>query len=181
MKNLFKYLLLLGFVSISSFTFGQKAPKFGHINTADIIAVMPDRDSAQKKLEVFAKEYDSNLEAMNVELNKKYEIYLKERDGLTPLVRQTRETEISDWQQRIQEFQQTAQQGIQTKQNELMQPIVAKAKKAIEDVGKENGFTMIFEFNALQFAAADVIDVLPMVKAKLGIKAGATPAGAPVK
>lgn len=170
MKNLFKYLFLLAFVAISGSVVAQKAPKFGHINTSELISAMPDRDSAQKKLETFAKDLDANMESMQVELNKKYEVYLKERETLAALVRQTRENEIQDFQQRIQAYEQSAQQEVQKKQSELMQPIVTKAKKAIEDVGKENGYTMIFEFSALQYMNADVQDVLPLVKAKLGIK-----------
>lgn len=181
MKNLLKYLFLLVFVSVSGFVFAQKAPKFGHINTSDLIQSMPDRDSAQKKLEVFAKDLDANMESMQVELNRKYEAYLKERDNLAALVRQTREGELQDFQQRIQAYQESAQQEIQRKQSELMQPIIAKAKKAIEDYGKENGFTMIFETSALQYMATDVPDVTPMVKSKLGIKATAAPANAPAQ
>lgn len=178
MKNVFKYLLLLGFVSVSSYTFGQKAFKFGHINTQDLIAVMPDKDSAQKKLEVFAKELDSNMETMQVEFNKKYQAYNTDKDNLAALVRQTRETELQDMQQRINSYQESAQKEIQSKQSELMQPIILKAKKAIEDVAKENNFTLIFETNALQYIGPDVQDVLPLVKSKLGIKASASPAQA---
>lgn len=176
MKNLLKYLLLLVFISASGFVYAQKAPKFGHINTNDLITAMPDRDSALKKLEVFAKDLDANLESMNVELNKKYDDYLKNRETMSNLVRQTKEGEIQDFQQRIQAYQESAQQEIQKKQAELMQPIVAKAKKAIEDIGKENGFIMIYETSALQFMSAEVQDVMPLVKTKLGIKNTPVPA-----
>jgi outer membrane protein len=181
MKNVFKYLLLLGFVSVSSYTFGQKALKFGHINTQDLITIMPDKDSAQKKLEIFAKELDSNMETMQVEFNKKFQAYNTEKDNLATLVRQTRETELQDMQQRIQAYQESAQKEIQSKQSELMQPIVIKAKKAIEDVAKEGGFTLIYESSVLQYISPEVIDVLPLVKAKLGIKAAAAPAQAAPK
>lgn len=181
MKNLLKYLLLLAFVSVSGLMSAQKAPKFGHINTQDLISVMPDRDSAQKKLEVFAKELDSNMENMQVEFNKKYEAYTKERDNLNALVRQTKEGELQDFQQRMQAYQEQAQNEIQKKQSELMQPIVTKAKKAIEDIGKENGFTIIYETSAIQFMSPEVQDVLPLVKTKLGIKATAVPATAPAQ
>ncbi len=173
MKNILKYLFLLVFVSVSSITFAQKAPKFGYINTSDLIQAMPDRDSAQKKLEGFAKEYDETMETMQVDLNKMIDDYQKVEKNLTDLVKQTRISEIQDKQQRMQAFEQQAQQEIQKKNTELMQPIVAKAKKGIEDVAKENGFTMIFEASALQYNSPDVQDVLPLVKAKLGIKASA--------
>lgn len=182
MKNILKYLFLLVFVSVSSITFAQKAPKFGYINTSDLIQAMPDRDSAQAKLEAFAKDLDANMESMNVELNKKIEDYQKNEKNLADLVKQTRVAEIQDFQQRIQAYEQQARDEISKKQNELMQPIVAKAKKGIEDVAKENGFTMIFEASALQYNSPDVQDVLPLVKAKLGIKAAAAaPTGAAPK
>lgn len=182
MKNILKYLFLLVFVSISSFVVAQKAPKFGYINTSDLIQAMPDRDSAQFKLEAFAKELDSNMETMQVEYNKKIEAFQKDEKTLVDLVKQTRVAEIQEIQQRINAYEQQAQQEIQKKQSELMQPIVAKAKKGIEDVAKENGFTAIFEASALQYMATEVQDVLPLVKAKLGIKAtAAAPAGAAPK
>ncbi len=178
MKNILKYLFLLVFVSVSSITFAQKAPKFGYINTSDLIQAMPDRDSAQAKLEAFAKDLDANMETMQVELNKKIDDYQKNEKNLAELVKQTRVAEIQDFQQRMQAYEQQARDEISKKQNELLQPVVAKAKKGIEDVAKENGFTMIFEASALQYMATDVQDVLPLVKAKLGIKATATPAPA---
>lgn len=178
MKNILKYLFLLVFISISGFAVAQKAPKFGYINTADLIQSMPDRDSAQMKLEAFAKELDANLETMNVELNKKIDDYQKNEKTYAELVKQTKVGEIQDFQQRIQAYQQQAEQEISRKQSELMQPIVAKAKKGIEDVAKENGFTLIFDSNALQYMGTDVVDVLPLVRTKLGIKATAAPAGA---
>ena len=181
MKNIFKYLLLFTFVAMSSSAFAQKATKFGYINFQDLVTAMPEMDSAQLKLQSFVKELDANLETLNVELNKKYEAYLKEKETLTPLVRQTREGEIQDYQQRIQTYQESAQQEVQKKQSELYQPIINKAKKAVEDFGKENGFTMIFENAALQYMAADVQDVLPLIKNKLGLKSKPAAAAAPGK
>lgn len=143
MKNILKYVFVLIFVSVTGFAVAQKAPKFGYINTSDLIQAMPDRDSAQRKMEIFAKDLDANMEIMQVELNKKYEAYLKEEKNLAELVKQTRQGELQDLQQRIQAYEQQAQQEVQKKNSELMQPIVAKAKKAIEDVAKENGFLMI--------------------------------------
>ena len=54
-----------------------------------------------------------------------------------------------------------------------MQPISEKIKKAISDVGKENGFIYIFEMAAgtsILYNSAESIDVTPLVKGKLGIK-----------
>lgn len=171
MKNIFKYLLLFTFVAISGSVFAQKAPKFGHVNSQDLIISMPEMDSAQVKLQAYQKELESTLESLNVEFNKKYQAYQNEEKTLTDLIKQTRMNELQDYSKRIQDFEQSAQQEMQKKQNELYQPVIAKAKKAIEDYGKENGFTMIYESTVLQYMSAEVIDILPALRTKMGIKA----------
>jgi outer membrane protein len=87
------------------------------------------------------------------------------------LIRQTKEKEIVDLQERLQNFQQTAQQDIQQKEAELWQPVIDKANNAIQEVGKENGFTYIFDVSAgvVLYFSPESIDVLPLVKTKLGI------------
>ena len=53
--------------------------------------------------------------------------------------------EITGLEQRIQTFQQNAQQSLQAKEQELLEPILAKARKAIEDVATEGDYTYIFD------------------------------------
>ena len=75
-------------------------------------------------------------------------------------------------QQRIQQFQQNAQDEYKNKNDELMQPIIQKIQKAINDVGKENGFLYIFDVSsgAVPYVSADSQDITPIVKTKLNIK-----------
>ena len=74
---------------------------------------------------------------------------------------------------RIQEFQNNAQEQLQNKQTELFQPISLKADKAIKDVGKENGFTYVFDLSSgslIYFDETKSTNVMPLAKAKLGLK-----------
>ena len=83
----------------------------------------------------------------------------------------TKEKELSDLQARIDAFQQKAQTDLQAKQQDLLQPIVAKAKAAIKEVAKENKYTYIInaiEDIVLYSEPAD--GILPLVKKKLGIQ-----------
>ena len=111
---------------------------------------------------------------MQVELNNKTDAYQKEQKNLTDIVRQAKEGEIIDWQNRIQQFQANAQQQLQEKQAELFQPIMAKIDKAIKDIGKEQGFVYIFTVGQgstlVYFDETKSTNVLPLAKAKLGIK-----------
>ena len=160
-------------VTMSSIGFAQKANiKLGHINSQELLSLMPERDSAQAAFERYQKRLADQLDGMQVELNKKYQDFAAEQDNLTDLIKKTKSQEIQDIQTRIQEFQNTAQQEMQKKQNELMQPIIEKAQKAIKDVARENGFTYIFDLatGGILYFSEDTENIMPLVKTKLGLK-----------
>lgn len=147
--------------------------KFGHINSDELIQTMPEYDSATVKLEKFRKELVNALELMSVELNTKNDAYQKESKNLSDIVKQTKEQELIDMNKRIQDFQTNAQTQLQNKQTEVFQPIYAKVDKAIKDVGKENGFFYVFDVAKgalLYFDETKSINILPLVKTKLGLK-----------
>jgi len=147
--------------------------KFGHINSDELIQTMPEYDSATVKLEKFRKELVNALELMSVELNTKNDTYQKESKLLSDIVKQTKEQELIDMNKRIQDFQTNAQTQLQSKQTEVFQPIYAKVDKAIKEVGKENGFLYVFDVAKgalLYFDEAKSINILPLVKTKLGLK-----------
>jgi len=147
--------------------------KFGHINSDELIQTMPEYDSATKKLDNYRKELVNALELMSVELNNKNDAYQKESKNLSDIVKQTKEQELVDMNKRIQDFQANAQTQLQNKQTEVFQPIMARVDKAIKDVGKENGFVYVFDVAkgaVLYFDETKSVNVLPLVKTKLGLK-----------
>ncbi len=150
----------------------QKGLKFAHIDTQELMKAMPERETAKKTLEAHAKQLEDQLLAMQKEFENKYNDYLAKADSLADLIRDAKEKELQDLQKRIQAFQQTAQQDLQSKEEKLMQPIIDKAKKAIESVAQEQGFIYVFDMSmgVLLYHSSDSQDILPLVKAKLGIK-----------
>lgn len=168
--GIFAVIIFAAFIGQSAFS---QNLKFGHINRTELIQAMPEYDSALVTLEKLNTELQNTMELLQVELNNKYETYLKESKNLTELVRQTKETELNDSQRRLTEFQTNAQNTMQEKQVELFTPITQKADKAIKDVGKESGMVYIFDtsIGALTyFDETKSTNVLPLVKTKLGIK-----------
>ena len=106
-------------------------------------------------------------------MNNKNDAYQKESKNLTDIVKQSKEQELVDLQRLIQEFQTNAQTQLQDRQTALFQPVMAKVDKAIKDVGKENGFTYIFDVakgSLLYFDETKSTNVMPLAKAKLGLK-----------
>jgi len=165
--------LLVIFVTFAGQDVLAQNLKFGHINRNELIQAMPEFDSARVKLEKLSTELTNTAELLQVELNNKYETYLKESKNLTELVKQTKEQEIQDAQKRLTDFQTNAQTQIQEKQVELFTPVTGKADKAIKEVGKENGFIYIFDLSQQQIIYVDEVkstNVMTLAKAKLGLK-----------
>lgn len=160
----FIFFLLCGF-SIS-------AQKFAHINSQELLMAMPESDSAQLKIEQLAVNYEDQLDEMNVELQKKYDNYLKNRDKYTDLIRQTKESEIADLQDRVQQFENIATQELQSQRSRLLQPIIEKANKAIKQVADEQNIMYVFDVsqgNPIYFSDQST-NILPLVKKKLGLQ-----------
>jgi len=177
MNNNMKRILIIGTLLITSGFLGHRVLaqtlKFGHINRNELIQSMPEFDSARKQLEKLNTELSNQLELLQVEYNNKAEAYLKESKNLSDLVRQTKEQELQDFQNRLQTFQQNASNQLQERQVALFTPITDKADKAIKAVGKENGFFYIFDLSGGQVAYFDEtksVDATPLVKTKLGLK-----------
>jgi outer membrane protein len=149
----------------------QKTVKLGHINSNDLMQIMPGRDSAQTVLQAEVQELETTLKTMQSEMEKRYNEYMENQSGWTELIRNTKQREIQDMGARIQEFQENAQKQLQQREQELLKPIIDRAKKAIEDVAAEGGYSYIFDsgVSALLYSP-ESDDIMPLVKKKLGLK-----------
>ncbi len=167
-----KKIIFLLAVIISVSSFGQGKQKFGHINSNELLQSMPENQQARDALQQHSKELETQLTAMQAELEQKYNDYLAKKDSLSPLIQKTRESELNDLNTRIQSFQQTAQQDLQAKEQELMKPIIEKARNTIREIAAANGYTYVFDTStgALVFWPETSDDLLPLVKTKLGIQ-----------
>ena len=171
MKRIATFLLCGLLILPATAVLGQTG-KFGHINSQELLTQMPESDSAQAEMQRMQTTYELQFEEMQVELNKKYEDYLQNRDSYSELILQTKEAEIQEINARIEQFQQIAGQDLQAQQNELLAPILEKANNAIKEVAEDNGFTYIFDVgqgNPIYFSEESV-DILPLVLEKLGIQ-----------
>ena len=157
-------------ILIASFGYGQSVAKFGHIDSNEILSIMPETDSLQGELKAYADYLDQQMQTMGMEYQTKITEYQQNVNTMSDLIRQTKEKEITDLQERIQAFQQSADQDLGAKQAELFNPLIEKVKTAITEVGKENSYTYIFDVGTgavIFFENGD--DILPLVKTKLGI------------
>ena len=168
MKKVLKLTLAVVCVMFSTSLFAQK---IGRINSQDVVVNMTEFKEAQTQIEALAKDLQAQAETIQVERNNKLQEYQKGAETMTDAVRQLKEKELNDLNTRLQEFNQVAQQELQKKEQELMEPIIKKANEAISEVAKAGGYTVIMESGSMvYFDEANVKDISPEVKAKLGIK-----------
>ncbi|MBS1589018.1 MAG: OmpH family outer membrane protein [Bacteroidetes bacterium] len=162
-------LLLACGLLASSAIFAQT--KFGYINSDELLSVMPEAKKADSSLTLFAKSYQDQLEQMSKEYQKKVQDYQNQEKTMTEAMKEVKVKEIQQLEERIQSTQQSAQDKVAKKREELYSPILEKADKAIKDVAKSNNFDFVFDAsrgNVLYAKESD--NILPLVKAKLGIK-----------
>ena len=159
-------LALLACVFCLSSAFAQK---YGHINSSDIMKVMPGVDSIQIKLADFQKDLEIFHTNMVNEFQTKYEKFDKDAGTMSTAVRKIREDELRSLQTRIQEFEYNVQEDFEEEQARLIAPFQEKLQNAINEVAKEHKYNYIFDTQTLlYFDGGD--DVSTLIKKKLGIK-----------
>ncbi len=143
--------------------------KFAHVDSQMLFAQLPEKAQADSILQGEAKVLEDQLMVMRTDLEAKYNEYVEQRETMPELIRATKEKEIQDANQRLQSYQQLAQQTLAQKEQELLMPILEKYQKAIDAVGEEMGFVYIFDLSSqvVLFHSDKSVDVTPMVKAKL--------------
>ncbi|HBH07028.1 MAG TPA: hypothetical protein DDX92_10555 [Flavobacteriales bacterium] len=169
MKNL---LILLALTLMSAYTASaQSKLKFGHINSAELLELMPERNQIQVELEEYAKQLETQLTTMTTEYQTKVADYQQNEASWTELIKNSKLSEISDLERRIQEFQSTAQQSLQQKEQQLVEPLINRAQDAIDKVAAANGYTYVFDTSTgavVVFPDSD--NLLGLVKKELGVE-----------
>ena len=168
MKKVLKIGILL--VAIACFSFSAEAQKYGYIDSNALIETMPAVKQMQPELEALQKQLNKKREQMYLEYKEKGEATSKKQaEGLlSPLELETVQKELAAQEQTIVKYEQEMQQKLVAKEQELLNPILELVQNAIQDVAKENGYTMIFNAAVLLYAD-EAQNVSTLVKAKLGL------------
>ncbi|MBR3029709.1 MAG: OmpH family outer membrane protein [Bacteroidales bacterium] len=168
-----KKIILILFVAASA-TIAANAQKFGHINTGELVSLMSETDSAMVQLQAYQNELVEEMDAMQTEYNTKLNTYQQKSSTWTAAIKESKENELSEIVQRLNQFQQTAQQDLANMQQTLMTPIYQKAQEALNKIGKDNNLLYIFDTSAgaiIYMDEAQSMNLLPLAKAALGIPA----------
>ncbi|HIX44781.1 MAG TPA: OmpH family outer membrane protein [Candidatus Barnesiella excrementipullorum] len=169
---MFKKLIIAVLCCLPMSLMAQTAFKFGTVNSAEIIAAMPERAAAEQQLQDLSKKYEDEFVKVQEEFQNKYKELQALGDTVPETIRMRRLQEVQESQQRIESFRTMAQEDIAKKQEELFIPIQQKLMDAIKAVGEEGKFTYIFDltYPVVLYQGVGNEDITPLVKAKLGIQ-----------
>jgi len=144
MKQL-KSLLIAVILCIGIGQAANAQAKVAHINVEELMTTMPEMKAANTQLEKIAKTYDTDYRTMVEEYQSKIKKYDEESAKVTAAVNETRTKEVQDMAQRIQQFQQTATKELQQKREDVLKPIMEKARTAIQKVAKAKGYQYVLD------------------------------------
>lgn len=163
-----KQILIL--LATACLTVANAQMKMATVNSSDIVMNMPETKALQAKIQEKSTELSKQLEGMY----KQYEGKMAELKGVNPqkmdAIQEAKVAELQDLQKRIEKFEQSAQKEVQQMEQTLSVPILEKAKKMIDVVSTEKGYSHVFDVSAgglIIFPKGD--DITDATKTKMGI------------
>ena len=157
---------------LSMSVFAQE-PKFGHINSVEILSMMPEKANIEKSINDLNEQWNTELTKLRDEYYTKIKEYQdKMNNNMLESIKAARQSEITELEKRIAALQKTANEDLQKKQQELFAPVIEKVKKAINEVGAENDLLYIFDLSTqgIIYQSPKSNDITSLVKNKLNLK-----------
>lgn len=168
-----KKILVVVFAAMLALPAVSMAQKLGHINSQELLSLMPESKAAETKLKAKGQEVEKQMKALQTEYQKLFKEYAEAMEGgkMTAEAQKAKENSLQAMQGKMKAYQEQAQKDLEKLQSDLLSPIFEKANKAIQDVGTKNGFTYIFDTSArsIVYVSPTSQNVLSLVKKQLGI------------
>lgn len=163
-----KKLILVLFVLAPLGMFAQD--KFAYVNAEEVFAKMPEMKDVESQILAKREQIKKTADGIQAEYNALIEKF-KQTDStqLSEAIILDRQKQVGDLESRYETYLRSSQEELEKLQMSLITPLQDKLRKAIKDVGDENGYTYIFNSAALLHFGSNAVDAGPKVKAKLGI------------
>jgi outer membrane protein len=166
---------VLVILTLVCYTFAAQAQtKVGHINSSNLLEMLPEADSIQKQLAQVQEMWQRILAEKETEAKTKYNalMIIIDKPSVSNSEKEIKTQEVENLQKQYQELQKRANDDLQIKQEELLSPLLEKVKKTISEVAKANGYAYVMdttEGSGIIYSDSS-FDLMPLVKAKLGVK-----------
>ena len=148
--------------------------KIGYVDLASVFDQYSKTQASETSLEQRGKQKEAELEGRLTELKKM-------REGLELLGNDAREAKAREVEERaesLQQFRNSAARDLRRERDKAAKAILDDIQKGIQEYGKANGFTMIFDARSLLYAeqAHDLTDeILKMLNSRSKPSAAAKP------
>jgi outer membrane protein len=163
-KTVIIFFLLIAFQTLN-------AQKYAYLNKEDIFKSIPEYDTANVQVEKLRKEYENLLASMQGEYSSKNASLTNDGASMSDYIRQTKQDELKNLGVRIQLFSVRATAQLEDRKAQLLQPILDKVDKAIKAVAEEQGYIFVIDSSQMLYTdEKKCTNILPLVKAKLGVK-----------
>ena len=169
MKNFLSIgLVMIALLAFNPFVSAQS--KTGYISIDEVVQLMPEYKKSMADIAQFDSALQINYGETLKELNRQDSIFKADSVKMGNAVKIANKEKMKKLLVELQGFEQSYQQQMQQKQEELMAPVAQKANQLISEVAKANGYTYVFRKEAL-IVSPEGDDLLPLVKKKLGASA----------
>ena len=164
-----KKIILIAAAAILTISAGAQN-KFAHVNFSELVQLSPEADAARQTMNASSQEANETYAAMVEEFNTKYQTYQTKAGSWAQAIRESKEKELTEIQQRINEFSQSIQVELNQQQETLMAPIYQKAGDIVKELAKKGGYIYVFDVNTpLYFDASQSDDLTPAARKALNI------------
>ena len=168
-----KILTICAALFVAASAFAQT--KTGYVNTTELIQLLPAMDTVRTQLESAQKETYETYQAMIEEYQTKATTFQQKQASWGTAIRESKQKELTEIGNRIQEFEQSANQDLQQMQQALQAPIYQRVNEEIQKIAKVKNLAMVFDIaSVLYIDPAQSIDLTPELRTILGIPEGRT-------
>lgn len=158
---------------ISAASFAQT--KIAHVNFSELVQLMPEADEARATMQASSNEAQETYQEMMDEFQTKYTQYQQKSSTWTATIRESKEKELTDVQNRIAEFSQSIQAELAEQEQALMAPLYQKAQDVVSKLAKDGGYTYVMDKSSFLYVdEANSVDLTPAARKALKIADGRT-------
>jgi outer membrane protein len=136
-------LMLLAMPFLVAGEASAQALKLGYTDHEIIIINMPEYQEVQKQLQTDYQGSQQELQTLYQDYQQQVERYQKQQSLMSEDKRTTREQELMQIQQSIQQQAQEKDQALASREAELMKPLLEKVQKAIDSVSQAKGLDLV--------------------------------------
>lgn len=148
--SVFFFTSLAIFAQTPSKTKEKETPptKIGYVSVDYLLQQQPEFKDIQTTISTKQQQVVGELKRLNEEFQAKAEAYRKDNSQLNDIIRLDREKELQHLQNRMQDFDQTAQKQVKEQSNQLLSPLLKKVQTAVNAYAKENNYRYVFNSDA---------------------------------